>query len=245
MPMTLKRPFYRGRLIGSVDALARALGVEPSRLRRLGSRADRLYEGPITVRKPGRKPRTVFSASPALRDVHQRILDRILKRVTYPTYLMGGLEGRSYIDNAHGHSGGSVLFGEDVDAFYPSIPRERIARIFMDVFHFAPEVANLLAQLTSRKGQLVQGGVASTHLGNLALYRTEPELERQMREEGLQYSRFVDDIHVSSKGALSNQARTRVVSNARLPGASRIPTEAKEAVCGFGKCAHACARTQR
>jgi hypothetical protein len=213
--MSLKRPFYEGRPIGSIGALARALGVEASRLRRTVARADRLYEGPIVIRRAGRKPRTVFSASPRLRDIQQRILDRILRSVRYPAYLMGGLEGRSYIENARRHTGVSVLFGQDVDAFYPSIPAERIRRIFLDVFHFAPEVASLLARLTSRKGELVQGGVASTHLANLALYRTEPDLESQLRDEGLEYSRFVDDVHVSSRARLSTPARTRVVSAMR------------------------------
>jgi hypothetical protein len=215
VPMSLNSPFYEGRPIASVGALARALGVEASRLRRTAARTDRLYEGPIVIRRPGRNPRSVFSASPRLRDIQQRILDRILRRVRYPAYLMGGLEGRSYIENARRHSATSVLFGQDVDAFYPSIPRERIRRIFLDVFHFAPEVASLLALLTSRKGELVQGGVASTHLANLALYRTEPELECRMRNEGLEYSRFVDDVHVSSRARLSDLARTRVVSAMR------------------------------
>jgi Reverse transcriptase (RNA-dependent DNA polymerase) len=213
--MSLNRPFYEGRPIGSIGALARALGVDASRLRRTAARSDRLYDGPIVITRPGRNPRTVFSASPKLRDIQQRILDRVLRRVHFPGYLMGGLEGRSYIDNARRHSGTRVLFGQDVDAFYPSIPRERIRRIFLDIFHFAPEVASLLARLTSRMGELVQGGVASTHLANLALYRTEPELERQLRDEGLTYSRFVDDVHVSSRTSFSIPARARVISSMR------------------------------
>lgn len=213
--MSLNRPFYDGRPIGSIGALARSLGVDAVRLRRTAARADRLYEGPMFIRRPGRSPRAVFSAAPELRDLQQRILDRILRHVRFPPYLMGGLEGRSYIENARRHSGATVLFGQDVDAFYPSIPKARITRIFLDVFHFAPDVAELLAQLTSRKGELVQGGVASTHLANLALYRTEPALEQQLREAGLEYSRFVDDVHVSSRGTLSGSARTRIVSAMR------------------------------
>lgn len=87
--MSLNRPFYEGRPIGSIGALARALGVDGSRLRRTATRADRLYEGPIIITRPGRNPRTVFSASPKLRDIQQRILDRVLRRVHFPGYLMG------------------------------------------------------------------------------------------------------------------------------------------------------------
>jgi hypothetical protein len=213
--MSLNRPFYECRPIGSVAALARAVGVPEGRLRALAKKADRLYRGPIVIQRPGRNPRSVYSAAPRLRDIQQRILDRVLRRVRLPDYLMGGVKTRSYIDNARKHTHSRVLFGQDVDAFYPSISQEAIKLIFLDVLHFAPEVAQLLAQLTARRGALVQGGVASTDLANLALYRTEPELEWRLHELQISYSRFVDDAYASSRRPLSARERTNVVKMMR------------------------------
>lgn len=196
--MNLKRPFYKGRPIGSVGALSRALGVPETTLASVALAVDTLYRGPIVVRKAGRKPRETYDALPALKKLQKRILDRILRQVRFPDYLLGGIKGCSYISNAARHSRSKVLLGEDIDSFYPSISERRVQLIFQDVFRFPPLISAALARLCTREGLLVQGGVASTDLANLALYRTEPELEETARKRGLRYSRFVDDIHVSS-----------------------------------------------
>jgi hypothetical protein len=213
--MSLNRPSFDARPMGSIEALAKALAVDAGKLVRTAAGADRLYRGPIFIRKAGRKPRPVFAALPMLRDIQQRILDRILRRADLPSYLMGGIPGRSYVGNANFHARAKVLCGQDVDSFYPSITTQRIQFIFRDVFHFPPDVAQLLAKLCTRRGVLVQGGVASTDLANLALYRTEPALDRWAERSGLRYSRFVDDVHVSSTRWLPPLVLTRVLRTMR------------------------------
>lgn len=213
--MSLNHPCFEDRPIGSPEALGRALGIDISRLVGIGHRSDRLYRRRIFVRKPGKKPRPVYPAGPVLRDVQQRILDRILKRAKLPTYLMGGVPGRSYVGNARHHSRAKVLFGQDVESFYPSISIEHVEMIFLDVFHFPPSVSALLAKLCTRKGELVQGGVASTFIANLALYRTEPRVVEICQRLGLRYSRFVDDIHVSAKRWLPPAERARFMQMTR------------------------------
>lgn len=204
--MTRNAPSYSGKPIGSTAALARALGVDHARLARVARRADKLYRGPIIVKKPGKAQRETYAPSASLLDLQSRILDRILRRVRYPSYLMGGLTGRSYIQNARRHAGAKIVFGQDIEAFYPSVSRQRIESIFKHICNFAPEVASLLADLCSRSGVLVQGAPTSNHLGNLALYREEPGLEQRARANGLEYTRFVDDIHLSSRRRLPRAA---------------------------------------
>lgn len=213
--MSPNQPLYKGRPIASVEALGRALALDPDRLGRIAASADRYYLPRIWIRKPGRKPRPVHPAGPALRDIHQRILDRILKQVVLPDYLMGGITGRSYIGNARTHAASKVLLGQDVDSFYPSISVSHVEHIFQDVLHFPAQVATLLARLCTRKGELVQGGVASTHIANLALYRTEPKLFEATRRHGFRYTRFVDDVHLSSRRWLPSSVKTRMVSAMR------------------------------
>jgi len=209
--MTPSVPSYNVRPIGSIAALARALGVGEAHLLRVARRADQLYRGPIVVRKRGKKPRDTFAPSASLLDLQNRILDRILKRARYPAYLMGGLPGRNYIQNAQQHAGAKIVFGQDVESFFPSVTRQRIESIFKHIFHFPPDVAALLAKLCSRHGSLVQGAPTSNHLGNLALYREEPAVEQHARINGFVYTRFVDDIHLSSCQKRSREFLTATV----------------------------------
>ena len=55
-----------------------------------------------------------------------RIKCLILKKVTYPSYLMGGLSERDYVRNAAAHAGARVLLNEDISKFFPSISAEVI-----------------------------------------------------------------------------------------------------------------------
>jgi hypothetical protein len=213
--MNLKPPSYSGRPIASIASLALALGVPTERLLRVHSRANRRYRGPVLVKKRGRKDRMAWAALPDLRAIQQRISDRIIKRAHFPDYLYGGLAGCSYIGNARFHAGSTILFGQDVASFYPSITVGKIEAIFAHVFCFPREVAAFLAVLCCRNGELVRGGVASTHLANLALYKYEPALEAKLRGDGLKYSRFLDDVYVSSTRELTAKKKTEVMSAMR------------------------------
>jgi len=182
--MSQSRPSFSIRAPGTVEALARLLGVRSRDLIRIAEIRNRLYSPPKPIQKPGKKVRYVFSARHRLRHVQQRILDRLLRHVGLPDYLMGGVKGRNYQTSAAQHSRQTVLIGQDVDAFYPSISEAHVRFIFQDVLHCPPDVASLLAKLCTKEGCLVQGGVASTHIANLALYRTEPTTAlRQVTEK--------------------------------------------------------------
>jgi hypothetical protein len=202
------------------------------RLHRLSVATGRSYRGPIRIRKAGKKDRIVWSAASELRDVQQRILDRIIKRAHFPEYLRGGLSGRSYQGNARHHTHARILFGQDVSSFYDSISASRVAAIFQHVFHFPLDVAELLAALCCRNGQLVQGGVASTHLANLSLFRTEPNLENVLAASGIEYTRYIDDLHASTPHRLRPSQVTNVVRDMRgaLEREGLLPKRSKQFV---------------
>jgi hypothetical protein len=230
--MNPKQPSFDGRPIGSVASLAAALGVPIERLRRFSGENRRFYCGPIMLKRTGKKDRIVWAAIPELRDLQQRVLDRILKRGHFPDYLQGGLTGRGYQGNARRHTSAKILFGQDVSAFYDAISATRVTAIFLHVFHFPLVVAELLASLCCRNRQLVQGGVASTHLANLSLFRTEPSLEAVLAGNGVRYTRFVDDLHASAPHRLTHAQITDVVREMRgaLEREGFAPKRAKQFV---------------
>jgi hypothetical protein len=233
-------PSYSGHPIGSLDALARALDVSLEKLLRLASGAEDMYLGPINQKKKDGKIRATYDAKPALKRLHEKINQRILREVTYPSYLMGGLrdplKARGYIRNAQVHAGAQLLVGEDVEDFFPSITRARVRAIFMHVFRFPAQVAMTLAKLCTRRGSLVQGAKTSTFLANLALYREEPALYRRLLEMGVTYTRFIDDMHTSVRHRVSPASKTKLVSlmRATLERAGLKPKRKKQFVSSAG-----------
>lgn len=205
-------PFYPCEPIRSLNALSLALGIPELRLRRIADAANRLYRVASVIEKPDGTKRYTFDAYPRLKEIQTRIKERILARVEFPLYLNGSLKGRSTRKNAEAHLGAKISISEDIAQFFPSITESIIYAMWSGLFHFSGEVASLLTQLTVKDGEVPQGAVTSTYLANLALWLHEPELVRNFEEQGLIYTRYVDDIIVSSSRRLTVDKQTAIVS---------------------------------
>jgi hypothetical protein len=216
--MTANVPFYKRRPIGSIEALARALGSSPDTLRALADQADGQYRVAKRIRKPNGSERVVYEAREPLKSLQRRILE-VMRDVDYPAYLMGGIPTgsciRGYIENADQHAGSTVLIQEDISNFFPNVTIGQVRRVFLHVFRFPPGVSNLMAKLCTRQGALTQGASPSTYLANLILFSSEPIVEKALRNRGLLYSRFVDDINVSATIPMPTDVVQLAVDDAR------------------------------
>ncbi len=217
--MTRSAPCYNRRPIGTVSALGRALQVAPSELIALAQRADKLYRVARVIEKDDGSKRVTYEALGPLKSLQKRILGKILREVDFPVYLMGGIAHRGaergYIPNAHRHAGAAILIREDITNFFPSVTAEQIRRVFLHVFKFPRDVATLLARLCTRRGFLPQGAAPSTYLANLVLYGAEPDVQTKFAAAGVAYTRFIDDITVSSAEPLPKDIVSDVVGTIR------------------------------
>jgi len=184
-------------------------------LTRVEATADNLYREVTQVKKDG-TPRICYDAKPPLKSMHGRIKCMILRRVTYPSYLMGGLadpdKPRDYVRNANVHVGARVLINEDVANFFPSTSFDVVFDIWKYFFHFPLDVARTLARLTTRRGELPQGAKTSSYLANLAFWACEPRLVAELESRGFRYTRYVDDITISSRRDRTAQEIHEVLS---------------------------------
>lgn len=210
-------PFYPHSPIHSVKALARALGEPAERLLALAQRSSRLYRYVPQTKKDGVTPRHTYDAYEPLKTIQRKIVDRMLCKVTYPPYLHGGIRDaklpRSIYSNARAHTGAKTVVLQDIADFFPSITTEHIQRVFVGLFHFSPDVATLLASLVTREGQVPQGASTSSYLANLVFWDIEPALVERFAAQGMAYSRFADDITVSSKTRISPTTTTQIVAS--------------------------------
>lgn len=217
--MIVSRPSYKRRPIASTAALARALGTTVEQLRSLAVRADGMYRLVERKAKKGGGYREIFDAREPLKTVQKRIHSRILASATYPYYLMGGIKDpdhrRGYLRSAGMHAGASMLVSEDIADFFPSVSTAKVQSVFQHVLHFPPSVAGMLAGLCTRRGQLPQGASTSTSLANLVLHQQEPDLVEYLTGRGYRYSRFVDDVNVSTERPVTDDDVHEVVCKVR------------------------------
>jgi hypothetical protein len=206
------QPRYPLSPIRSLTSLSRSLGVSIAELERVGTAASSLYRKAKPIVKADGSIRQPFDALPVLKSIHRRMQAQFFSRVVFPEYLTGSLKGRDARRNAALHVGASVVVSEDIKNFFPSTDSTVVRSIWHGFFRFAPEVAAILTALTTKDGALPQGAITSSYLANLAFWDREWKLYEDLRETAISYSRYVDDVTISSKRRLSNEEVSRCIA---------------------------------
>lgn len=207
-----KPPSYPYRPMQKLASLSRTLEVPLAVLQKVAASADTSYRLARPILKPDGSIRQPFDALEPLKDIQKRIKQRILSRVVFPDYLTGSIKGQDPRRNATLHAGAAITICEDIEGFFPSTSSSLIYKVWNEFFRFSPEVAHLLTTLTSKDGALPQGAATSSHLANLVFWRQEHGFYEQFQAAGMVYSRYVDDVSVSSKKPLPKVELTHWIS---------------------------------
>ncbi len=191
------------------------LGVSPELLVRLAATSSGLYRE-VLQQKKDKSVRVTFDAFQPLKKVQRKIVDRLLVHVIYPHYLHGGIRDvnspRSPFSNARPHLGAKSITLQDVTNFFPSISRDKVKSIFSDFFRFEEKVSELLSLLVTKDGFVPQGASTSSYLANLVFWDVEPRLVDWINAQGFTYTRFADDITISSKLVIDETQWAEVIS---------------------------------
>jgi hypothetical protein len=209
MALSLSKPTYRCKAIRSIPALARALRLDVPVLIEAADAANGNYR--VVPPEPG-STRQTFDALGLLKEIHRRIKLAFFDNVRFPAYLHGSLKGCDYVTNASLHTNKKLLICEDVKKFFPSVGAAFVEDVWCGFFGFSLAVAKLLTKLTTKEGALPQGAITSSYLANLVLWRDEPLLHAKLAARGITYSRYVDDMAMSSVNYLSKETQTWAIA---------------------------------
>ncbi|OYD21043.1 reverse transcriptase family protein [Oceanimonas baumannii] len=192
------QPKYTQKPVGSIKALANLLNLTLNELEELIQSSNNDYIIASKIEKADGSLRVTYKAKQKLRIALDTIKSRIFDKVKHPDYIAAGQLGKSYTNNAKAHINSKMLMSEDIKNFFPSISTKEVNRIFQHFFCFPPEVSNALSELSTKDGFLVQGSPLSGEIANLIFYQDEPELVEYCQSQELRYTRYYDDIHISS-----------------------------------------------
>jgi len=180
------------------DDLRRELQVSPATMI-IALREPGQYRIVPIDRGPGKPPRVIFCPRIELKTVQRRVLRRILDALPLPD-CVHSRQGRSAVSNAALHVGQQAVAVFDMQDFFPSIPSDRVHRLFSDI-GFNRRLAKMLTRLTTAEGHLQQGPPTSPAVANLLAIPLDQELCSWCRLHGLNYSRYVDDLAISGEAA--------------------------------------------
>ncbi len=94
------------------------------------------------------------------------------------------------------HRAHPALLHRDLMSFFPSVTRDRIRKT-LTRRGYAPRIAADFAAICTVNGVLPQGSPTSVSLANLVLAGLDARIGTLCRDNGLTYTRYVDDIAVS------------------------------------------------
>lgn len=203
MSVQQRRPSYPHQRIQSIASLSAALRVPESELVELATTASSQYRPAKPITKADGSVRQPWDALPRLKRAQQQIQAKLLRRVEYPYYLTGSLPGRSPRANASLHKTPAIVISEDIARFFPTTRAELVYGVWAGLFGFSEEVAGILTALTTKDGFLPEGASTSSYLANLVFWDCEPRVVEQLAQLDATYSRYVDDVTVSSSKALT------------------------------------------
>lgn len=209
--------------------LAFETGAEYGYLRAIVSRKVDPYASASTVKRSGGS-RPISIPDPALMQVQRWLLANVLHARPGHPASFAYQDGRSIVQCASRHCGGSWLIKMDLHDFFGSVKEESIYRIFRNL-GYSKLLAFELGRLTTRApdakrvrtggaipsysvnrvGALPQGAPTSGQLANMAALRLDRLLSKLSSTRDLVYTRYSDDLVFSTRKDIGRTGAAELV----------------------------------
>ncbi|AML52832.1 reverse transcriptase domain-containing protein [Falsihalocynthiibacter arcticus] len=170
------------------------------------------YNSFIIKSRRSKKYRTIDAPCPHLKSIQRALLDRLLASVPPHDAAAAFVRGKSIAMNAQRHHGASHLFTTDIRSFFPSVKDSHVREMLRIHFpHFSQVFCEEIISLVTNGGQLPQGAPSSPHIANLVMSKFDERCQEASDNLKTVYTRYADDISISSNDAASLRRMERVV----------------------------------
>ncbi len=162
------------------------------------------YEFELPKRN-GNDTRKIEIPHPKVKDIQQILNKYILSKFNMTNCCHGFVRGKSILTNALPHIGAKTLMKFDIKDFFPSITLNMVVRQFR-FFGYGSNVSRYLGYLcVNSQFCLPQGAPTSPYLSNLICIKIDKRIEGYCKKYNFNYSRYADDITISSKEYISEK----------------------------------------
>lgn len=194
----------------SINVLAVLFGYSAGFVVSITKRSDRHYRK-FKINK-GNKVRTITAPKVGLKIV-QKWLSTYLAKLYNHDNVYGFIPGKSTKDAAAIHCASLTVYSADIIDFFQSIRYEHVVNALVKI-GYTTKQAGIIASLCCYKGYLAQGSPASPVISNMVLSVFDNEISAYCTENSLRYTRYADDIVISSTRILSqneiNEVKVKV-----------------------------------
>lgn len=187
-----------------VDLMARDLHLDPDYLKYLIRNANRYYRN-YSIPKRTKGTRWISQPSPELKTLQYWIIENVLSSLPVSKSAFAYLKGRSIKSHANTHLSSSYFLHVDISQFFPSIhpfhltPIVTSSTLFSDPSLNVDESICIINKICFKKDSLSIGAVSSPMISNIIMYSFDCAMVDYCKANHLIYSRYADDIYISSK----------------------------------------------
>ena len=196
-----------------IDRIACDLSLDRIYIKSIIRRSSFYYKR-FTIPKRNGDPRVIYQASPELKSLQYWVREKILKFLPVSNAAFAYQAGNSIKKHADFHKEARFIFHTDIKNYFPSIHEKMFTDILIahqDKLQaqgmWFDDMCDVIAKICFYRGRLSIGTVSSPMISNIVAYRFDELIIAYCRERGYRYSRYADDIYISSNRYISQSTK--------------------------------------
>lgn len=197
-----------------LEKISKDLKLDLKYVSSIVDRADFYYRYFSIPKKNGGK-RYIEQPSPELKTLQYWVVNNILIKFPVSSAAHAYQKGLSIKDNAAKHKNSKFVFHTDICDFFNSIRCENLEEILKQNADFLldldlDEAINSILKICFRHGRLTIGAVSSPIISNIIMYSFDCTMLNFCKLNNMVYSRYADDIYISSKFFIDKSLKDKV-----------------------------------
>lgn len=180
--------------------LSQQSGVSEERLRRIEANSSAMYKT-YTIPKKNLERRQISQPTPELKAIQKWLVHTVFTKFPISECATAYKKGASIRKNATIHSNSLFTLHMDFESFFPSFSSIDVYKFLTQSGKFDEVDARFCSSMVSRNGRLTIGAPSSPSVTNVLMFSFDAKVESWCSERSLVYSRYADDINISSRGS--------------------------------------------
>lgn len=187
-----------------IDLIANEFALSPREVLTLLITAPARYKVHSIEKRHGRGKREIAQPTKEVKAIQKFVITSCFSGLPVHDAAKAYKKGSSIKQHAEIHAQNSYLLKLDFKDFFPSITEEAFSAYLTDFVTRDPDMIHVLARLFLYEGKprgrlrLSIGAPSSPHISNAIMYPFDCELDKFCREQNAFYSRYADDIAIST-----------------------------------------------
>jgi RNA-directed DNA polymerase len=179
-------------VFSDVYELAKIIHVTPGILRKYNGESANTYTSFYINKSDGSK-RLIQAPVRELKGLQAWVLRNILDKLTISPDATAYRKKKSISDNTTPHRNNRYFICIDLEDFFPSITRLRVAKLFSRL-GYSKKASEILAGICTYDGKLPQGAVTSPSLSNIIASKLDRRIAGYTSKRNIIFTRYSDDL---------------------------------------------------